>query len=144
MLARNLNLASYDKTRIGIGGHVFREDYMGASVDEIAPVYYLHARAARRCGFVAYEPDADGVLRVDAAVESLALTDGERSLVQLERIAVDGVFPTGCLADSLATLDLIFGMAGQGVGHGTFAGTVGTHNGVNFSLVDFQIETFED
>ena len=33
------------------------------AVDALAPVYYLHARAARRCGFVAFEPDVDGVMR---------------------------------------------------------------------------------
>ncbi len=33
------------------------------AVDAVAPVYYLHARAARRCGFVAFEPDVDGVMR---------------------------------------------------------------------------------
>jgi hypothetical protein len=31
MLAGNLNLLSYDSTRISIGGHVFREDYMDYS-----------------------------------------------------------------------------------------------------------------
>lgn len=30
---------------------------------EIMPVYYLHARAAQRCGFVTYRPDSDGVVR---------------------------------------------------------------------------------
>ncbi|MFH1746417.1 MAG: CHASE2 domain-containing protein [Planctomycetota bacterium] len=32
-------------------------------VGRIAPVYFLHARAARRCGFVVFEPDIDGVMR---------------------------------------------------------------------------------
>ncbi len=33
-------------------------------VDLIAPVYFLHARAARRCGFVAFDPDPeDGIMR---------------------------------------------------------------------------------
>lgn len=32
-------------------------------VDAVSPVYYLHARAARRCGFVVFEPDWDGVMR---------------------------------------------------------------------------------
>ncbi len=32
-------------------------------VDDVAPVYFLHARAARRCGFVVFEPDPDGVMR---------------------------------------------------------------------------------
>lgn len=34
-----------------------------AAVEAITPVYYLHARAARRCGLVNFEPDADGVMR---------------------------------------------------------------------------------
>lgn len=33
------------------------------SVPAIAPVYFPHARAARRCGFVVFEPDDDGVMR---------------------------------------------------------------------------------
>lgn len=32
-------------------------------VDAISPVYFPHARAARRCGFVVFEPDLDGVVR---------------------------------------------------------------------------------
>lgn len=32
-------------------------------IDGIAPVYYFHARGAKRCGFVVFEPDADGVVR---------------------------------------------------------------------------------
>ena len=32
-------------------------------VDDVTPVNYLHARAARRCGFVAFDPDSDGVMR---------------------------------------------------------------------------------
>lgn len=33
------------------------------TVEAITPVYFLHARAARRCGFVNFEPDDDGVMR---------------------------------------------------------------------------------
>ena len=32
-------------------------------IDAITPVYFLHARAAARCGFVTFEADADGVIR---------------------------------------------------------------------------------
>jgi CHASE2 domain-containing sensor protein len=32
-------------------------------VRTLSPVLYLHADAARRCGFVVYEPDADGIMR---------------------------------------------------------------------------------
>ncbi len=32
-------------------------------VPTIAPTYYLHARDAKRCGFVVFEPDEDGVVR---------------------------------------------------------------------------------
>ena len=32
-------------------------------VDGINPVYFLQARAARRCGFVVFDPDPDGVMR---------------------------------------------------------------------------------
>ena len=48
-------------------------------VDAISPVYYLHARAARRCGFVVFEPDADGIVR---QMRLLAQHDG-RVLPQL-------------------------------------------------------------
>ncbi|MBU0639423.1 MAG: CHASE2 domain-containing protein [Planctomycetes bacterium] len=33
------------------------------SITAITPVYYFHARAARRCGFVVFEPDIDGITR---------------------------------------------------------------------------------
>lgn len=33
------------------------------SIDGIDPVSYSHARAAKRCGFANFEPDADGVVR---------------------------------------------------------------------------------
>ena len=33
------------------------------AIDTITPVYFRHARVARRCGFVAIEPDGDGVVR---------------------------------------------------------------------------------
>lgn len=32
-------------------------------VDAISPVYFPHARAAKRCGFVVFKPDTDGVMR---------------------------------------------------------------------------------
>ena len=32
-------------------------------VDAVSPVYYLHARVARRCGFVVFDPDSDGIMR---------------------------------------------------------------------------------
>jgi adenylate cyclase len=32
-------------------------------IEGITPVYYAHARAARRCGFVNFQPDSDGVVR---------------------------------------------------------------------------------
>jgi adenylate cyclase len=32
-------------------------------VAELTPVYFEHARAAKRCGFVVFEPDPDGVMR---------------------------------------------------------------------------------
>ncbi len=32
-------------------------------VDAISPVYFVQARAARRCGFVVFEPDEDGIMR---------------------------------------------------------------------------------
>jgi len=32
-------------------------------VDAISPVYFRLARAARRCGFVVFKPDADGIMR---------------------------------------------------------------------------------
>lgn len=33
------------------------------AVEAITPVYFMHARAARGCGFVNFEPDRDGVMR---------------------------------------------------------------------------------
>jgi len=33
------------------------------AVPAIAPVYFPHARAAARCGFAVFEPDADGIMR---------------------------------------------------------------------------------
>jgi len=36
---------------------------VAAEVDAVSPVYFEHARAARRCGFVVFEPDRDGVMR---------------------------------------------------------------------------------
>lgn len=32
-------------------------------VDQVTPVYFQHARAARRCGFVVFDPDPDGIMR---------------------------------------------------------------------------------
>jgi len=32
-------------------------------VDAVSPVYFQHASAAKRCGFVVFEPDNDGVMR---------------------------------------------------------------------------------
>jgi adenylate cyclase len=32
-------------------------------VDAISPVYFVQARAARRCGFVVFDPDEDGIMR---------------------------------------------------------------------------------
>jgi adenylate cyclase len=40
-----------------------RVESIATHVDGVAPVYFFHARVARRCGFVVFEPDADGVVR---------------------------------------------------------------------------------
>ena len=45
----------------------------------LTPVYYLHARAARRCGFVVFPPDPDGVVRRIP----LLRRHGDRLLVQI-------------------------------------------------------------
>ena len=39
---------------------------IAVAADAIVPVYFTHARAARSCGFVAFEPDADGITRRNA------------------------------------------------------------------------------
>ncbi len=45
----------------------------------LTPVYFLHARAARRCGFVVFPPDPDGVVRRIP----LLRRHGDRLLVQI-------------------------------------------------------------
>lgn len=60
--------------------------------DRIVPVYFPLARAARRCGFVKFEPDSDGVMRRQA----LFTTHGTSTLAQLAfAVALDelGVQP---------------------------------------------------
>jgi len=63
-----------------------------AEVDAVSPVYFEHARAARRCGFVVFEPDRDGVMRRTR----LLVRQGEHVLGQLAfSVALDelGVRP---------------------------------------------------
>ncbi len=50
-----------------------------AEVRGLTPVYFRHARAARQCGFVAFVPDSDGVVRR----MPLLRRHGSRLLVQL-------------------------------------------------------------
>ncbi|RMF79734.1 MAG: CHASE2 domain-containing protein, partial [Planctomycetota bacterium] len=38
-------------------------EWAAPAIDAITPVYFLHARAAARCGFVTFDADADGVIR---------------------------------------------------------------------------------
>jgi class 3 adenylate cyclase/CHASE2 domain-containing sensor protein len=60
-LAALRTVLSYEATT---RGDAFRADrVVDWPVDEIAPVYFKHARAARRCGFVVFRPDSDGVMR---------------------------------------------------------------------------------
>ncbi len=48
-------------------------------VPTVVPVYFLLARAARGCGFVAFDPDSDGVMRRTA----IAAAYGDRVMLQL-------------------------------------------------------------
>ncbi len=52
---------------------------LATPVEAVTPVYFLHARAARRCGFVNFEPDRDGVMRR----ERLVIRHGDRLYSQL-------------------------------------------------------------
>ncbi|MFQ5807803.1 MAG: CHASE2 domain-containing protein, partial [Phycisphaerae bacterium] len=70
-------------------------------VDGITPVYYLHARAARRCGFVFFEADADGVVRR----MPLFAQHGGHTLAQIAfALACDelGVTPDGFVVEGRA------------------------------------------
>ncbi|MBK9127308.1 MAG: CHASE2 domain-containing protein [Phycisphaerales bacterium] len=55
-LSRRATLAAAEPALQAFADHV-------AEVLSIAPVYFEHASAARRCGFVVFEPDGDGVVR---------------------------------------------------------------------------------
>lgn len=48
-------------------------------IDGISPVYFMHARAARGCGFVNFKPDRDGVMRR----EQLLARHGQSAFTQL-------------------------------------------------------------
>jgi adenylate cyclase len=58
---------------------------IAARIEGITPVYFLHARVARRCGFVNFLPDLDGVVR---RVPLLG-QHGQRTLAQI-------AFALGC------------------------------------------------
>jgi class 3 adenylate cyclase/CHASE2 domain-containing sensor protein len=54
---------SYDATTAAPFVQVARVEPIAQEVDAISPVFFRHARAARRCGFVVFEPDLDGIMR---------------------------------------------------------------------------------
>ncbi|MEW6198380.1 MAG: CHASE2 domain-containing protein [Planctomycetota bacterium] len=55
-----LNMAATTCSSLVPAGAV---EAIAPAVPALAPVYFLHARAAARCGFVVFEPDRDGVMR---------------------------------------------------------------------------------
>lgn len=65
--AENVALRDVLGWRATTAGDAFDLDAVRSAappVQGITPVYYLHARAAKRCGFVVFAPDSDGVVRL--------------------------------------------------------------------------------
>lgn len=60
------DVLSYDATVARPWVSAERAAPAAVRADAIVPVYYAHALAARACGFVAFQPDEDGVLRRNA------------------------------------------------------------------------------
>ena len=69
-------------------------------IEGITPVYFAHARAAKRCGFVNFLPDMDGVVRRVPLIGQ----HGRRTLVQL-------AFALAC--DELGLTEADIGAAGR-------------------------------
>ena len=82
------DVLSYEATTRSAGLPVERLGDLAPHVDSISPVYFEHARAARRCAFVVFTPDRDGVMRRTR----LLVQHGGRVLPQLAlAVALDAL-----------------------------------------------------